>query len=131
MDIWLPLREIIFTRDQVLWLLPYLSMLQEGQYPLNPQGTGYVDAPMKKLRVKASAYFTRPVEIAAEIDIRLEKTGIEGKLLVAEARVDMRINELSPEARTALNYISGWRRRKLSYSAWKKQRKYHRKVASK
>ena len=119
-EVWWHPREIKFNKAQCLWLIPQLPRLREGTYPTNPVGTGYTDAPAKR-SLKYRAYFETPCQIAGELDYRLSKTGVDGKLLVAEVMAEY--TELSYEAVRALNYVSGWRR-KGNYGQWKRQRRY-------
>ena len=127
-DIWYEPREIIFSREQMLFLIEFLPLLIEGIWPPNPQGSGYTEVPNVQRSRSRHAYFETPCQIAAEVEWRLNRTGIEGKLLVSEIRQGLMLEELQPESRNALNYISGWRRRTQDYSGWKKQRTYRGKV---
>ncbi len=116
--------EIRFCRLQMLWLIEYLKLMGGGTWPPNPRGSGYVDIPINIRHGKSGAYFVTPAGIAGEVGARLKSTGVEGVLLVAEVRVGLTLDELSPESRMVLNYISGWRYRRMSYSRWKADRKY-------
>jgi len=125
-DIWYEPREIIFSREQMLWLISWLLVLIEGNWPPNPQGSGYTEAPNVQHSRSRHAYFETPCQIAAEVEWRLKRTGIEGKLLVAEIRLGLMLEELQPESRRALNYISGWRRRKTPYRVWLAKKRYRK-----
>lgn len=124
LDEWYSPKEITFTRDQVLWILRHLEMMREGNYPPEPS-SGYTE-PLGKKRTRRGAYFETPCVIVAEVDWRLERTGIDGKLLLAEVKAEY--TYFSQEAWTALNYISGWKRKKTPYSQWKASRNYYKKV---
>lgn len=69
-------REIIFVRDQVEFLLPYLVLLKEGRYP--PEPSSYTDTGKRNRNFKAP--FTTPCEIAAELKARMEVCGQDGYL---------------------------------------------------
>lgn len=125
---WWPPREITFRRKQMLFLIKSLPELREGHWPVDPDRSSSVDLPMiKKGKAgRRTAYFEVPASIAAEVEARLEKCGMDG--LVLEAIECWEKTEASmakyfgvPEwsirkrAKNALRYISGWERRKQSY----------------
>lgn len=114
--------DITFSRDQVYWLLSWLELLREGRWP--PNFTGYSQAPLTQHSRNLHAPFEIPVQYASEIDSRLERTGVDGKLLLAEIQLGKTIVELQPESRRALNYCSGYRRRRMDYRTWCRQRRY-------
>ena len=128
LDEWYEPKTITFQRDQVLWILRNLDMLEVGQYPPNPEGSSYIDAPISKRQVKRHAYFEMPVSIAAEVNLRLERTG-KGQLLMAEVMAGYTL--FSDEAWQVLTYISGWRRKQMDFKSWVKQRKYRSHLALK
>lgn len=121
---WVSPGAVTFTREQVLWLLPLLPDLIKGEYPPEPIDSGYIDVPIGKRGLKCRAAFENPCLIAAELEMRLEKTGVDGKLLLAE--VGAGYTMFSDEAWLALKFISGWRRKK-NYIVWQKQRRYRKK----
>ena len=129
-DIYFTPKEIVFERNQVLWLLFNLPLLKEGMWPPNPYVSGYTDEPMGKSKRYKRAYFETPVQFAAEISFRLDKTGIDGKLLLAQVMGFDRVTveDLQEEAHYALNYISGWKRKRMEYKAWRRQRVYYENV---
>ena len=119
-EIWFPFYKINFNREQMIWLIYWLDILEEGIWP--PEPSGYTDTSSKG---EHRADFDDPAIIRAVVTSRLEKTGLEGKLLVAEiCRENTSAEELSYEARRALNYISGSKERRMSFQKWKAQRKY-------
>lgn len=79
---WWSYREIRFTKQQVLWILKHADLLRDGCWPPEPAPSGYTD--LLRIRKKGSeAYFAKPIEIIAEIEIRLEKCGLDGLILEA------------------------------------------------
>ena len=59
----------------------------------------------------------------AEITVRLKTTGDAGEALVDEIHAGITDYEsLSRPAKKAANYVSGWRRRRQSFSRWCYQR---------
>lgn len=127
METWFAPSEINFSREQMIFLILNLKLLAHGTYPPDPKGSGYIDPPVNTKRKKKRAPFETPAQLYAELTFRLQQTGLSGKLLVAEVGAGYTFEELSRESRTALNYISGWARRKQSYSQWKADRQYKKK----
>ena len=115
--------EIQFRRDECLWVLRNAESFSEGKWPPEPFESGYIDSGVRRKVVKREPGFVKPKVIIAEIMWRLERTGVDGKLLIAEVKADYEL--FSDEAWAALNYISGWKR-KAGYSAWKAKRKWRK-----
>lgn len=127
-DIWWPPGKITFRRRQMLFLIKSLPELREGCWPANPAGSGYIDLPMiRKGRTgRHRSYFEIPAGIGAEIEVRLESCGIDGLILEAikgwgkseESLANyfrMPVWSIRKRAKNALRYISGWKRKRLSY----------------
>ncbi len=123
---WYEPREIRFTREQVKWLLPYLLILRDGHYPKQPEGYNNCEVFVKN---KGNAAFTRPVELAAELDARLQVCLIDG--LITEAyychelpiiRImyycDQTKEEVWDRIGRCIRYCAGWRRKQQSYRDW-------------
>ncbi len=111
--------EIRFSREQMLWLIEWLSVLKEGTWPPNPQGSGYTEIASVQKSSSHHAGFETPCQFAAEIESRLKSTGESGEVLVHEVQHGLDVYELlSPPAKKALNYISGWRRRSRPFYKW-------------
>lgn len=108
--------DIKFCRIQMLWLLLHLKELGEGQWPESIKAS---DLPWVNKPLRSEGYFAKAAAIAGEVSWRLSKTGVDGKLLQAE--VETGHDELAYEARRALNFISGFRRRRQSYKTWQKR----------
>lgn len=85
------LREIHFTQSQIKWLLPVLKELKEGIYPKQP--VGYAGCEVR-MRSAGAARFTRPVEIAAELEVRMQLCSIDGLLTLNYFTYGMAIIEL-------------------------------------
>jgi len=73
-------RGIHFTRQQARWVIQNLGCLLNGYWP--PEASNYIDITGKKTGRKRAPFIT-PIEYAAEIEIRLEKCGIDGLILEA------------------------------------------------
>lgn len=113
-------REIKFTRKQCLWLIKNLPTLRAGYWP--PEASSYIDLPLRKKTSKSGAYFTTPIEYAAEIESRLERAGMNGLILLAIEGWDVTVASLSAyfrvsewvilrRRRQALAYVAGWKRK--------------------
>ena len=74
-DWWTP-KEIIFTREQVGWLLRFYPLLSEGDWPQRP--TGYVGHGKAWRR---RGHFETTVEIVAELDERMRPLGRDAAIL--------------------------------------------------
>lgn len=116
---WSP-RDFHFTSEQILWILPHLKELKVGLYPPEPS-SGYTENPINKKQPTSHAPYETACQIAAEIEVRLKRTGLAGELLYAQVCAEFL--ELSYEAKQALYYISGWKRKRISFVDWKRKRR--------
>jgi len=125
---WYRASEIKFTRRQVIWILENLNIFREGIYPANPGSGGYTDAPYTGSRKRSSRHapFERACDIAAEVEVRLKRTGLDGFLLEAihswgkdetdmAGIMGMNLEVVFRRTDNALRYIAGWRRMPYSY----------------
>ena len=158
LDDFYPIQSIDYHRRQMLFLIENLGLLRDGTYPPEPdiyltevmvregkkrvyieieqKESSYIDPRIKKKVINRHAPFEDSAMIAAEVDLRLDRTGIDGKLLVAEVKAGYILSGdeakmsgytlFSPEARMALNYVSGKGRKRTPYTDWKKQRRYRK-----
>ncbi len=124
---WYSFSSFLFHREQMMWAIEHIEELRDGTWPREPVETGYTEAPISSRRTSKEAPFVKPTCIAAEVDIRLQTTSTDGKLLIAEIQGGKRISDLEYESRQALNYVSGWKRKRLSYNIWLSQRRYRAK----
>ncbi len=108
-------QEIRFCAYQVEWLIAHSEMLRKGQWP--PEETG--DNPGSR-QVQTEGTFVKASVIMAELDARLKSTGVCGKLLISLVESGAPVNDR--DARDALYYISGWRRKATSFNRWRRQR---------
>lgn len=117
---WFSFSEICWCRFQLVWLI---KNLEGDTWPPNPEESSYVDTQIRT-GYASEGHFVKPASILAEVNYRLKRCGTDGKLLKAEIMAEL---ELSPEAKTALNYCSGFNRKRPNYMVWKKKRKFRRK----
>lgn len=119
---WYPPAAISYCRNQIPWLLEHLADIAEGRWPRSPTPEAFVFLH----RFKTSASFTAPVEIAAEINIRLAACGEDGDLLRAYYSDGWDIDRLARLMHTtseklqrrvsrALLYVTGKTCRRVSY----------------
>jgi hypothetical protein len=120
---WFNYAEIRFCPFQVMWVLSHSETLRDGEWPHDPS---MADDNQGGRNIKTEASFTKPILILAEVESRLKRTGIYGKFLVAQIEAGRSFNQLDREARDALFYIKGWKQKRMSFSQWKKDRKYYR-----
>ena len=126
---WFHFGEIRWCVYQCIWVITHADTLRAGRWPKNPDRAD--DNNTGSRAIKTEATFTKPILILAEVESRLRKTGIHGKLLVAQIEAGGTFETLDREAKDALMYVKGFRRKRMSFSAWKKKRKYqesHQKV---
>lgn len=122
-----PINQICFCRPQMFFLIESIEILRDGNYPKSHIDSGYIDSIIQRQPPQA-APFEGPCQIAAEIDVRLTACKQDGETLAHEI-ISLQADYyelLSPAARNALNYISGWKRRK-SYTKWLKDRRHRNK----
>jgi len=124
-DFWVSPARFRYIRNEIIWAIEVVLPLEPGQWPPEVRETGYEGH--NKQRSNHAPYEASCL-ITSEVLSRLERTGGDGETLVWEVQHGLNnYNLLSPRARTAVNYVSGWRRRRLGYQAWLKQRRYRKK----
>lgn len=119
---WYPASDVQFCRHQCIFIIEHMELLVEGTWPRDPVPTGYSDAAGIKPQPRPRAPYETPCQIAGEVEYRLSRTGKDGLILRYAVLAHVLYNEYPPEARDALNYVSGWRRRHIPYRQWKYDR---------
>ena len=115
-------KDITFQRQEIIWLIEHLDTLEAGEWPVSPYESGYTEVMSPNRSHKAP--FETAAQIFAEVSWRLKQTGEAGGILVWEVQHGLSDYDLLCDiAKVALNYISGWRRRKTPYKDWKSQNK--------
>ena len=125
---WYSPGEILFQRDEILWVLQYIELIEKGDWPPDFKETGYTGG--KKGRRFGPAYFETPVIISAEVKRRLDAAGEDGKLLFWQVKAGITtFDDLESESQCALNFMSLWDfRKRPAYYSWRKHWRYrHRK----
>ena len=113
--------EIRWCPQQVIWLIEHKETLIDGHWPQDPYGA---DNNTGSRTIKTEASFVKPELVIGELETRLERCGKQAELLVTQIEDGRTLSNLSPGAREVLMYVKGFRRKRMSFSAWKKQRKY-------
>ncbi len=125
---WQP-SEIKYSSVQVIWLLENLYLLKEGRWPENPLGS-YSEVAGHSQK----APFETPIQIIAELEVRLGMAGRDGELAksfyadcIDEDRLaiigHLQEWQVRRRIKRAVSYCCGYRRKTLSYIDWQKQRK--------
>jgi hypothetical protein len=119
---WYNFSEIKWCIWQVIWILTNCEVLQSGRWPKEL----YSDNEGQRT-IKTEASFVKPILIWAEVDKRLKRTGTAGKLLCAQIKAGETFDTLDDEAREALMYVKGLKRKKSSFRRWVRET-YHSKT---
>lgn len=154
---WYSQADFAFTRKHDIWLLGYLPLEGRWPDEPDEYVTDMFDKETKKriqivkmrgssmdmVRVQRTrrrhATFESPAQIAGELEIRLARLGLD-RYLVEERytmgileedlayKLGMPVSNIYRHLNSALWYISGWKRKRMSYSRWKRQGSYAQKV---
>ena len=140
---WYSLHDNQYCKNQSLWMLANCIEYRGDEYQSigwpeeeKPE-SGYTDIDMD-VRIQKSqasaAGFTKYADEIMEVIKRLERTGMDGRVLLEEAQKAKLVlrngyyrQEYSREARNALNYICGRARKHRSYRQWLADRDYDEK----
>lgn len=114
--------DIRWCRHQVIWILQNAGTLHAGQWPQPQDNVG------GNINIKTEANYTKCIRTIAEVDDRLARAGIYGKLLRAQVEAGREYGQLDHEAYMALIFVSGWDRRRQSFRAWGKQNRYRQRL---
>lgn len=117
---WYSFADIRFCVQQVFWLLKYAYMLRQGVWP-SPESV--LEAGIRGRQMIAEGRFAKAVLVMAEIDKRLARTGLRGEVLAEQCINREKMDYLSDNARDALYYVAGWKRRRMSFYQWQWQRR--------
>jgi len=119
--IWVAPGAIRYDAVDIDFLLDWLSEMREGVYPAEPTG-GYVEG--KRAGIASRAYYEAACQVAAEIDRRLARTGLDRYLVeefycrdwlglsedeildVITGHVGIEKSELQRRLRSAVSYIA-------------------------
>jgi len=111
-----------YCKHQIIFLIEHLSILEIGEYPPDPQYSGYTDAGHKPIFGPKKH---TPESLFSEVTLRLPLTGDDGDTLTHEIQsFNATLPQLSQSAKNALGYICGTKPKKMRYGEWLSGRKY-------
>ncbi len=124
---WYGPAEIKFCHNQTFFLISRLEQLKTDSWPINPGLRKWEDSLKGKPALTAPNLTAK--EYGIEISYRLEKCGEDGVDLYIEIAQHgiSSVNLLTPRARQAFHYVSGYKRKTEPYNQWKRQRAYEQK----
>ena len=82
---------VLYHREDIDFLLPWLLNMREGVYPLEPSD-GYVGGKSSR---KTKAYFESICQVAAEIDRRLAMVGLDRELVEKHYCLGLTVEDLA------------------------------------
>jgi len=119
-DAWFAPYEIHFTLEQVEWIMENMEELMAGVWP--PEPTSYTDPVAQQHHATQHASFEKTIEVAGEVNARLENAGQDGAMCkmmyvygedIATIAKYWHLGNTMTEKRIdrALHYCCGWRRK--------------------
>jgi len=123
-EVWFSPGAIKYTKQQILWMLTFIDLI--GEWLPEHKETGYIG---RSKHIKPFGYFVPSVETMAELKVRLDATGDDGKLVIERYHLEIDELDLADKHRLdywdvisridkAIKYCSGENRKRLSYKAW-------------
>ena len=80
-EVWYSYAGFKFTKGQVKWAIANLTTLRNGVWPSSYKESGYTDKAIGKKQVNTQAPFIKAASIAAELDLRIQRAGVDGLML--------------------------------------------------
>ena len=136
-DDWYSYGQFKFTREQIEWGIHNIKLLKTGYWVPPPKG--YADR-VGHTALKNEAYYIKPEIIAAEIEARLEMAGRDGSMCkhyfcdgdderTLSIDFGCPIWRVKRRIERAMRYMSGKRRKRISYQDWIRNGwKYYKKL---
>ena len=119
---WYDYGQVRWCPLQVLWIIAHREELKAGCWPKDPDASGDDNTGSRTIKTEAS--FVKPELIVAELEVRLGRVGLQAELLICQVDDGRSLSNLTSEAREVLMYVGGSRRKRQSFSEWKKQRRW-------
>jgi len=141
MTSWLAPKDINFSREQMEnFLLPNLAMLSSGELPPEEVDTGYtgIDSAAIQRQHSGQASYARACEIAAEIGARINGCGKYARIIYTlnceegnhpdklAQEFNLHPDDFNVLWDKLLIYISGWRRKRVTFKRWVKMAEANR-----
>ena len=79
-------------------------------------------------QVSSEGNFVRPTVVIAELMARIDRTGIQGEMLMSQVEDGRTYHTLTIGAKEALRYVSGFRRKRIGFKRWLREVYYGQKV---
>ena len=123
--LWYEPNDIRFCPNQMMWLYEHDHLLANGQWPPDPQDTGYYDTGKRTPSFKG-AYFEGPIGYHVEINWRLDQCNKDGQLarqhyvegmdeLSLAELINVSVYKVQRRLRRVLVYVSGYNRKSRTY----------------
>ncbi|KKM64049.1 hypothetical protein LCGC14_1505340 [marine sediment metagenome] len=77
---WYSPDSIDYSSSQIIWLMPHLQDIKTGFWPPRHSEVGYSGSSKGRV-INKEAKFTKPCIVAAELEVKIEKQGLDGILL--------------------------------------------------
>lgn len=116
--------EIRWCPYQCIWIISKAEILRTGDWEILDDNIGARNTPHE-------GRFANAINVLAELEVRLEATGGDGKKLREQVLEGRTFSNISPRARAALMYIKGWRRKRISYARYLREIYYKPRVSLK
>lgn len=123
MELWFEPRQIVFNREQVLWLLAWLLSIREGSWPPDPRYTGYTGDVTKSHSHRAP--FEASCQVAAELDARIKACGQDGEMLHVYYCHGLELTRIAKLVKMDEERVMKRIRRALRYIASGPDRRWH------
>ena len=132
---WCAPKDINFSREQMEgFILPHLYMLRQGDWPPECPDTGYtgIDTAAIRRQHSGAAPYARACEIAAEVGARLNCCGKYARIIYKlnceegnhpdklAQEFNLHPDDFNELWDKLLHYISGWRRKRVTFKRWLK-----------
>ena len=98
-EYWISLNNFRYDYSDIIFVLRHLGMMSEGQWPPNPEGTGYIDEPLATRSKKHRSKVPMASAIAGEIELKLGWCELDGLLADAFYHYGIPIDRLARVAR--------------------------------
>lgn len=113
-----------FNQCQIIWILSVLDLLKVGNWPPGDPNDIYTQHCLQ-----SGGYFESAILVAAEVEIRLDRTGDDGFIVrdkychdedewTLSRKYHLPQAEIETRIRRALRYMSGDARKQISYQDW-------------
>lgn len=132
---WYSFKDIVFSAPQIVWVLSNAELVKTGEWPPEPISSGYTALPSIRKGGRKNARFTKPIEVIAEIERRLEHCGLDGLMAYLYYSYDfdeyllgkyyrLEPSEVKHRIEAVIWWICGWNFYPRPYRRWHVYRAY-------